>query len=77
MIWKRTRIMWNPAVCLSYYCTWWAGNSTTDCPKVAHSRKITKFQCISWANNPFPFGSEFAWDSTGQEEVSVHILYTQ
>ena len=52
-------------------CTYNTGNATTDCPDTPHSRKITKYQCISWAANPFPFGSEFAWDSTGQEEDYV------
>ena len=29
------------------------------------------FRCRPWAQQPFPFGSEFAWDSTGQEEVHL------
>ena len=52
-------------------CTYGTGNATTDCPADPHSRKITKYQCTPWAANPFPFGSEFAWDSTGQEEDYV------
>jgi len=30
---------------------------------------------MAWANNPFPFGSEFSWDSTGQEEEYVWGRY--
>ena len=33
------------------------------------------FLCDPWAANPFPFGSEFAWDSTGQEEIYVWSKY--
>ena len=29
------------------------------------------YSCRPWAANRFPFGSEFAWDSTGQEEIYV------
>jgi hypothetical protein len=29
------------------------------------------YTCAPWAANEFPFGSEFAWDSTGQEEIYV------
>ena len=43
-------------------CTYNTGNSTTDCPNDPHSRKIAVFNCISWSENPFPFGSEFAWE---------------
>lgn len=32
---------------------------------------ISTFYCTAWTQNPFPFGSEFAWDSTGQEEIYV------
>ncbi|KAK9810984.1 hypothetical protein WJX73_003381 [Symbiochloris irregularis] len=28
-------------------------------------------RCTAWTDNPFPFGSEFAWDSTGQEEIFI------
>ena len=41
-------------------CTYHTG-AETDCPPDPHSRKITKYRCISWAENPFPFGSEFSW----------------
>jgi hypothetical protein len=55
--------------CPCHNCTHGTGNTTTDCPDdPSHARKITKYHCISWAENPFPFGSEFSWDSTGQEE---------
>jgi hypothetical protein len=29
----------------------------------------------AWANDPYPFGSEMAWDSTGQEEVFAWARY--
>lgn len=29
------------------------------------------YRCRPWTDNEFPFGSEFAWDSTGQEEIYV------
>eukprot|EP00965_Chrysotila_dentata_P091496 3021231-Pleurochrysis_carterae.AAC.1 len=28
-----------------------------------------------WANTPYPYGSEFGFDTTGQEEVVVWNLY--
>ncbi|KAK9811264.1 hypothetical protein WJX72_000834 [[Myrmecia] bisecta] len=31
--------------------------------------------CKGWVDNRFPFGSEFAWDSTGQEEIYVWGRY--
>ena len=34
-------------------------------------RTIVFYECDAWVDNPFPFGSEFAWDSTGQEEEYV------
>ena len=34
-----------------------------------------RYNCISWTDNPFPFGSEFSWDSTGQEEDYVWGRY--
>ena len=30
---------------------------------------------MSWVANPFPFGSEFSWDSTGQEETYIWGRY--
>ena len=27
-----------------------------------------------WLKMPFPYGSEFAWDSTGHEEISTWML---
>ena len=30
-----------------------------------------KLECKSWADNPLPYGSEFSWDSTGQEEAYI------
>ena len=58
-----------PGPCVCYNCTHGTGNATTDCPSdAAHARTVTIYQCVSWVDNPFPFGSEFAWDSTGQEE---------
>ena len=38
-------------------------------------RTIVFYECDAWVNNPFPFGSEFAWDSTGQEEEYVWGTY--
>ena len=61
--------------CPCMNCTYGTGNTTTDCPAEPHSRKITKYTCISWAANPFPFGSEFAFDTTGQEEDYVWGRY--
>jgi hypothetical protein len=58
--------------CPCQNCTRGTGNITTDCPDdPSHARKITVYHCISWCDNPFPFGSEFSWDSTGQEEDYV------
>ena len=34
-----------------------------------------KLQCKSWADNPLPYGSEFSWDSTGQEEAYIWGRY--
>ena len=31
--------------------------------------KLTKERADRWSRDPYPFGSEMAWDSTGQEEV--------
>ena len=42
--------------CPCHNCTYNTGNATTDCPDDPHSRKITVFHCISWSQNPFPFG---------------------
>ena len=28
----------------------------------------------TWLKMPFPYGSEFAWDSTGHEEISTWML---
>ncbi|CAL8460615.1 g144 [Coccomyxa elongata] len=33
------------------------------------------YRCRPWTDNEFPFGSEFAWDSTGQEEIYVWGKY--
>ena len=58
-----------PGPCSCFNCTHGTGNATTDCPADArHARTVSVYQCVSWVANPFPFGSEFAWDSTGQEE---------
>ncbi len=65
-----------PGPCTCYNCTHGSGNTTTDCPTdPAHARTVTVYQCVAWVNNPFPFGSEFAWDSTGQEEEYVWGRY--
>ena len=34
-----------------------------------HETGGSTFHCTPWIRNDFPFGSEFAWDSTGQEEI--------
>ena len=34
-----------------------------------------RLSCKSWADNPLPYGSEFSWDSTGQEEAYVWGRY--
>ena len=57
--------------CTYNACTYNTGNKSTDCPDRATSRAVSVYHCVSWTNNPFPFGSEFAWDSTGQEESYV------
>ena len=28
----------------------------------------------TWLKMPFPYGSEFSWDSTGHEEISTWML---
>ena len=66
----------NKGPCTCYNCTHGTGNATTDCPTDAqHARTVTVYQCVAWINNPFPFGSEFAWDSTGQEEEYIWGRY--
>ena len=63
-----------PGVC--YNCTYGTGNATTECPTdAAHLRTRTVYQCTPWMDNPWPFGSEFSWDSTGQEESYVWGRY--
>ena len=65
-----------PGPCVCYNCTHASGNVTTDCPTdAAHARTVTVYQCVAWVDNLFPFGSEFAWDSTGQEEEYVWGRY--
>ena len=65
-----------PGPCKCFNCTHGSGNATTDCPDdAAHLRTVTVYQCMSWVTNPFPFGSEFSWDSTGQEESYIWGRY--
>ncbi len=35
---------------------------------------ITEKRMATWLKMPFPYGSEFAWDSTGHEEISTWML---
>ncbi len=37
--------------------------------KAAEIEKLMKTRADAWAKEEYPFGSEMAWDSTGQEEV--------
>jgi len=59
------------SACQCYNCTRDSGNTTTDCQFDINPRATIVYQCLSWAKNPHPFGSEFAWDSTGQEEEYI------
>ena len=61
--------------CQCHNCTANTGNASTDCPDDPHSRVLARYQCLAWAHNPFPFGSEFSWDSTGQEEDYIWGRY--
>lgn len=67
----------HPGPCACFNCTFNTGNTTTDCPTRSASgneqRSVTIYHCPAWADNPSPFGSEFAWDSTGQEEEYVCV----
>jgi len=62
------------SACQCFNCTR-NGNASTDCDAKVDSsvtaRTITRYNCVSWVDNKFPFGSEFSWDSTGQEEEFV------
>lgn len=49
-------------------CTNCTSDPTTNpCRDVKNLTTGVRLQCKSWADNPFPYGSEFSWDSTGQE----------
>jgi hypothetical protein len=37
--------------------------------------KLMKERADRWKQEPYPFGSEMAWDSTGQEEVYAWCKY--
>lgn len=56
-----------------------AYNSTSPCPQPPGPCDCQPdateghflYSCRPWTANRFPFGSEFAWDSTGQEEIYI------
>jgi hypothetical protein len=56
-------------------CTAGHTSATNPCASANFTTGVV-FHCKSWASNPLPYGSEFSWDSTGQEEVRIHSLYT-
>lgn len=43
--------------------------------KAAEVEKLMKARADLWAKEEYPFGSEMAWDSTGQEEVYAWCKY--
>ena len=43
--------------------------------KAGDIEKLMKERVDHWAREPYPFGSEMAWDSTGQEEVYAWCRY--
>jgi hypothetical protein len=43
--------------------------------KAAHVENLMKERAEHWKQEAFPFGSEMAWDSTGQEEVYAWCKY--
>lgn len=47
--------------------SWW--------PKVQVVEQLMKERTDRWNREPYPFGSEMAWDSTGQEEVYAWCKY--
>ena len=53
----------------SLYCSAMLAGSCACKPLEATNTSV--YFCSPWTANPFPFGSEFAWDSTGQEEIYV------
>ncbi|RKF18921.1 hypothetical protein D6851_14065 [Altericroceibacterium spongiae] len=43
--------------------------------QAAHMEKLMRERVDHWRTLPFPFGSEMAWDSTGQPEVYAWMRY--
>ncbi len=43
--------------------------------KAAELETAMKARADGWSHEAFPFGSEMAWDSTGQEEVYAWCNY--
>ena len=43
--------------------------------KAAELERTMKVRADRWKQDPYPFGSEMAWDSTGQEEVFAWTKY--
>ena len=43
--------------------------------KAAEVERLMKERADAWAKEEYPFGSEMAWDSTGQEEVYAWCKY--
>ncbi|EIE25381.1 hypothetical protein COCSUDRAFT_61600 [Coccomyxa subellipsoidea C-169] len=57
-------------------------NSSSPCPEPPGPCSCSQaasghflYSCRPWKANDFPFGSEFAWDSTGQEEIYIWGRY--
>jgi hypothetical protein len=48
---------------------------TNPCKDTKNMTTGVRLQCKSWADNPLPYGSEFSWDSTGQEEAYIWGRY--
>ena len=42
--------------------------------QAAELQRTVEQRMAVWLRMPFPYGSEFAWDSTGHEEISTWML---
>lgn len=58
--------------CSCVNCT--TSAATNPCAEGNFTKGVV-FHCKSFSDNPLPYGSEFSWDSTGQEEAYVWGRY--
>ena len=52
-----------------------ARDGTNPCSGRPNTTTGVVYHCKSFGDNPLPYGSEFSWDSTGQEEAYVWGRY--